>query len=118
MGLHTALPIYKVTYDLALLAATLTRNMPRDIKALYGRMLAAECAELVLLVYRANCARDKVPHLDALLERLQVAELLFRLAHDLKSISQRHYAAAIALTGNIGKQANGWRKSTASSPAA
>ena len=37
MGLHTALPIYKVTYDLALLAATLTRNIPRSHKAHLGR---------------------------------------------------------------------------------
>src|SRR3990167_5970484 len=39
MALHTELPIYKVTYDLAMLAATLTRNMPRDFRSLYGRML-------------------------------------------------------------------------------
>ena len=118
MAIHTALPIYKVTYDLALLAATLTRNMPRDIKGLYGRQLSEECASLVLFVYRANSARDKVPYLDTLLERLQVTELLFRLCQDLHAISRAQYARAIELTSSIGKQANGWRKHSASSPAA
>ncbi len=118
MALHTALPIYKVTYDLAVLAAQLTRNMPRDFRGLYGRKLAEECAELVLLVYRANVATDKVPHLAALLERLQVAELLFRLSQDLRAINTKQYAAAIALTQQIGRQANGWKKSSASSPVA
>lgn len=118
MGLHTSLPIYKVTYDLLVLTATLTRSMPRDFKGIYGKQLAEECAELVLLVYRANCARNKVPYLETLLERLQVAELLFRLSQDLRLISPRQYAGAIALTATIGKQANGWKKNSASSPVA
>ena len=116
MTLHTQTPIYKVTYELAQLAAMLTRNMPRDIKSLYGRQLSEECATLVILVYRANCARDKVPHLDTLIERLQVSELIFRLCQDLHAITIKQYARAISLTNMIGRQANGWRKASASSP--
>jgi hypothetical protein len=118
MALHSTLPIYKVTYELLVIATEITRNMPRDFKVLMGGKIREECLELVLLIYRANVATDKVPHLTRLLERLQVAELLFRLSKDLRLIAVKQYARAIELTAAIGKQANGWRKSSASSPVA
>ena len=118
MALHSTLPIYKVTYQLLVLATEITRNMPRDFRTSMGAKIREECLELVILIYRANSAADKVPHLTRMLERLQVAELLFRLSRDLRLIAVKHYAAAIELTSAIGKQANGWRKSSATSPAA
>jgi len=118
MALHSSLPIYKVTYELLVLATEVTRNMPRDFKASMGGKIREECLELVLLIYRANVATDKVPHLTTMLERLQVAELLFRLARDLRLIAVKQYAKAIELTAAIGKQANGWRKYSAMSPVA
>ena len=118
MGLHSDLPIYKLTYELMLLAFALIKNRRRDHKATVGQRINAECLELSLLVYRANCAKNKVPHLSELLERVQVVELLFRLAVDLQLVSHGQYAKAIELTSKIGRQANGWRRHSASSPAA
>jgi hypothetical protein len=118
MALHSTLDIYKATYQLLKLTTEITRNMPRDFKVSMGGKLREECLELALLIYRANAASDKVPHLSAMLERLQVVELLFRLAVDLHLIAQKHYAAAVALTASVGKQASGWRKYSAKSPAA
>jgi predicted GTPase len=117
MALHSTLPIYKVTYQLLALAGRITQHLPRNARAM-GAKMNDECLELVILIYRANSAINKVPHLDELLERLQVAELLFRVAVDLRLIAQKHYADAIELTAAIGKQANGWRKYSAKSPAA
>ena len=113
MALHTQLPIYKVTYDLLTAVTASTRNMPRDFKASIGGEMRGECVQLVLLVYRANVARDKMAHLTELLERLQVTELLLRLSKDMRLISVGQYAQAIDLTNQIGRQANGWRKSQA-----
>lgn len=118
MALHKDLPIYKVTYDLTRHAASVTSNMPRDFKAGLGGRLRDECFELVVLVYRANAADDKVPYITKLLERLQVVELIFRLSVDLRTISKPAYAAGIKLTDQIGKQATGWRNYAATSPAA
>jgi hypothetical protein len=118
MALHSTLPIYQVTYQLLVVATEVTRHMPRDFKASMGGKVREECLELVLLIYRANSAADKVPHLDRLLEHLQVAELLFRLAKDLRLIGTKQYATAIELTSAIGKQASGWRKYSAKAPAA
>lgn len=117
MGLHKDLPIYKVAYDLLALAVELARSMKRDVKQQLGGKLRDECLEVAVLIYRANVARDKAPYLLALVERLQVAELLLRLSCDLRCISQGQYARAVELTTSIGKQATGWRKKSAA-PAA
>ena len=118
MALHSELPIYKVTYDLLSLIVQAVRNMPRDVKVQVGGKLLDECSEISVLILRANVARDKAPHLLELVERQQVIELLIRLARDLRFIGLPQYAAAIALTASIGKQANAWRAKCASSPAA
>jgi hypothetical protein len=118
MALHTSLPIYKVAYDLLSVATDVTRNMPRDFKASLGGRIRDECVDLVILIARANAARNKVPYLDELLERLQVTELLLRLSRDKRFISIRQYGQAVELTTNVGKQANGWRKQSAASPVA
>jgi hypothetical protein len=110
MALSTTLPIYKVTYDLLRVVTDMTRNMPRDFKLSIGGRIREECVALVVLIYRANVATDKTPHLSELLERLQVVELMLRLARDMHLIATKQYAACIALTGDAGKQANGWRK--------
>lgn len=116
MALHTQLPIYKVTYDLLLLVNELVRNMARDFKSSLGGELRSECVTAVILIYRANSASVKTPHLVELLERLQVIELTLRVSCDLRLISKGQYAKAIALTDQIGKQAQGWRKHSASAP--
>ncbi len=118
MAIHTDLPIYKLAYELLSMTTDLIKNMPRDYRVAIGGTLREECVELTVLVFRANSARDKTPHLDKLLERVQVTELLFRLSRDKRLISTGQYAKAIAITDKIGRQANGWRKHSASSPVA
>ena len=116
MTIHTNLPIYKVACELFSTVTDLVANMPRDFKRTVGSKIGDECLEIVVLIFRANCARDKAPHLSDLIERLQVCELLLRLSRDKRLISTGQYANAIKLTDSIGKQANGWRRS-ATSPA-
>jgi len=103
MALHTNLPIYKVAYDLLDVVTDLVKNMPRDFKQSIGGKINQECVEIVVLIFRANCARDKAPLLSDLIERLQVAELLLRLSRDKRLISTRQYARAIELTDSAGK---------------
>ncbi len=117
MALHSDLPIHKAAYDLLDVVTDLVANMPRGFKTSIGGKISAECIEIVVLIFRANCARVKGPHLEALTECLQVTELLIRLSRDKRLISTGQYASAIALTTSIGKQTNGWRRSAAS-PAA
>jgi hypothetical protein len=111
MAPHSKLPIYPVTRRLFEMAVGFARKMNRDLRPTVGNRLLNDSFELVMLVYRANSARDKVPFLTEMLERAEAANLLLRLCMDLRVITQAEYAAAIELTTSIGKQANGWRKS-------
>ena len=113
MALHTKLPIYKDAYGLFNVATDYVKNMPRSVKPIIGGHVTRLCLDLVLLIIRANCARNKVPYLDDLLERKEELDLLFRLCMDKKFISEPQYARAIQFTASVGKQANGWRKHNA-----
>lgn len=110
MALHTTLDIHKTAYDLFDAVMDLVKNMPRDFKVSMGGKLRDECLAIIVLIFRANTAREKEPHLLSLIERLQVIELMLRLSRDKRLIATSHYANAIKLTNSIGRQANGWRK--------
>lgn len=116
MALASTLPIYRVTYYLLQVATRITKDMPRDFKQSLGGKIRDECVELTVLIYRANCSRDKRPHLETLQEHLQVVTLLLRLSKDMRLISTGQFAQTIELTDQIGRQSSGWLK--ASSPAA
>jgi len=110
MATHNQLPIYKVAYDLLDAVTDFVKNMQRDFKRSIGDKISGECIEITILVFRANVSTDKGPHLLELLERLQVIELMLRLAMDKRLISKVAYAKSVELTTSIGKQANGWRR--------
>jgi hypothetical protein len=82
MAIHTNLPIYKVAYDFLDVVTDLARNMPRDFKQSIGGKLRDEAVEISVLIFRANVAQEKAPHLIELVERQQVVELLLRLSRD------------------------------------
>ncbi|TAL89253.1 MAG: four helix bundle protein [Candidimonas sp.] len=117
MALHTELKIYEVTYQLLRSITEYTRSMHRDFKNSIGIPLRAECAILVLLIYRANSSFNKLPHLAELQERLKMVELTVRLCVDLRLVSPDQQAHVIDLTGQIGKQAKGWANYSKSAPA-
>lgn len=110
MAIHTQLPIYKAAYSLLDVVMDLVKNMPRDFKRLVGEEIAKESVAIMILVFRANVAQEKEQCLLKLIERLQVIELMLRLAMDKRLISKAAYANAIELSTGIGKQANGWRR--------
>ncbi len=114
MALHTNLPIYKSAYTLFDLITDLAKNMPRDFKQSIGGKLRDELVEIMVLIFRANTTREKAIHLEKLIERLQVTELLLRLSRDKRLISTGQYANTVELTQSIGRQASGWRRSSAS----
>ena len=117
--LHTELDIFKASYDLLGVVADLNPHLPRLQRAL-GRKILDECTEVVAAIPLANAQRGaaKVPYIDRLLQRLEVLKTLLRLCVDRKWIAREQFARTVQLTTSIGKQAHGWKKSSASSPAA
>ena len=117
MAMHTDLSIYKVAFDLLSFSTDITRNIPRDLKQGLAAEVRRECIAVLMLIARANAARVKTVHLVDLLERVQVIEFLLRLFKEKRFISIPQHAAAIELTASIGKQANAWKRYTATAPA-
>lgn len=109
--LHSELDIYKVSYDLLGFAVDLIRHMPRSARPVVGDRLRDECLAMFACIQAANMAEHKDPHLVELLRRLETANVLLRVLRDKRLISTGQYAGAVQLTGSIGKQATGWRKS-------
>ncbi|WP_234775224.1 four helix bundle protein [Paraburkholderia tropica] len=116
MALHTQLDVYKTGYDLLGRVTTLVENMERTFKRLIGEEIVRESAKLLILVYRANVAEDKVPHLTHLMERVKLVELLLRLALDMGKISPRQYWGVTRMTESISKQTTAWKKHSAKRP--
>jgi hypothetical protein len=112
MAQYQHLPIYKLTYDVLLRVMTATKDFPREYKYTLGQKLKDELIELVILIYRANSARDKALHIETILERVQAIQLLMRLAHDMRILPRRHYAALSEMTDSLAKQAQGWLRSS------
>ncbi len=117
MALHKELPIYKSAYDLLGVAVDITKNFPRDFKRLMGDKVREECVNIIVLIFKANVALEKIKHIESLLEHLQVVELLLRLSCDKRFISKNQYAGVIEITDAIGKQASGWKKQQMATPA-
>ncbi len=120
MAITQHLPIYQLARDLTSLAADLTKNMPRDFKRTLGEKVLVECIDMSILIFRANVAegQGRLDFIQQLLERNQVVELILRLCVDRRLISQAQYARAIEITDSLGRQATGWKKHAAATPAA
>ena len=71
-----------------------------------------ELIELVVLIYRANSAHNKEGHIESIIERVHAIQLMMRLAHDMKIMPRRHYAALSEMTDNLARQAQGWLRSS------
>ena len=112
MAQYQHLPIYKQTYDVLLRVMVATRDFPREYKFTLGQQLKDELIELVVMIYRANSAESKKQHIESILERIQAIQLLTRLSHDMRVLARRHYAALSEMTDNLGRQAQGWLKSS------
>ena len=78
MALHTDLEIHKVAEELLGLSLDMVRNIPRDLKQVVGAKIRDECLQVLVLIGRANMTRDKLPHINLLLESIWMLNYLLR----------------------------------------
>ena len=111
MALHSDTEIYAAVVELAKFAITAARQMPRDVKQLLGASLRDESVWLGVLVMRMNKAIGpaKAPHIEEILEHVEIITFTLRLARDLRFIDTKTFAASLPLTVSIGKQATALR---------
>ncbi len=95
-----------------------TKDFPRSFKYSLGDKIRNECIELVVFIYKANSLREcREEHLNQILERVQVIELMLRLAKDLRLFSVDSFSEIVMLTDSIARQAQGWLRHTEGSRA-
>lgn len=116
MAQYQHLPIYKATYNLLRLVTQATSNFPRAYKYSLGDKLREEVVEMVVFVFKANSSRgaERAAQATLFLERLQVVELLMRLSKDLRLLSVKQFSEIVSMSDSLGRQAQGWIKSSAS----
>lgn len=60
MAIHTELSIHKTAEELLGLTLDLVRNIPRDLKQVIGSKLRDEALQVLVLIGRANMAKEEV----------------------------------------------------------
>lgn len=114
MAQYKHLPIYKTTYELLEMVTRKTKDFPRDFKYSLGDKIRNECIELVIFIYKANTIKNKRgENLQQILERVQVIELMLRLAKDLRLFNITAFSEIVLLTDSLARQAQGWINHTA-----
>ncbi|MDD2744938.1 MAG: four helix bundle protein [Candidatus Gracilibacteria bacterium] len=114
MVLATELNVYKTTYDLTLATFHVIKGFSREYKYTLGETIKRELLELAVLIYRANVSRHhRGDILTVSRERMEALRLLFRLAHDLKTIPLTHFVTLSESIESISKQLTAWEKSSA-----
>jgi hypothetical protein len=114
MAQYKHLPIYKTTYELLEMVTKKTKDFPRDFKYSLGDKIRNECIELVIFIYKANTIRQqRKEHLQQIIERVQVIELMLRLAKDLRLFNVTVFSEIVLLTDSLARQAQGWITHTA-----
>ena len=117
MALHTDLEIHKVAEELLGLSLDLVRNIPRDLNQVVGAKIRDECLQVLVLIGRANMTREKLPHINLLLESIWMLNYLLRALTNRGLISKGQHAKAMMMTASVGRQANAWKKSATASAA-
>ncbi len=74
MALHTDLPVYASTRDLAKLISQVVANMQRDYKFTLGKRLDEQCIDLVMDVYRANSSANRAAIIQGMREKVVAIE--------------------------------------------
>ncbi|MCS8090292.1 four helix bundle protein [Pseudomonas aeruginosa] len=116
MAMHTELQIHKTAEELLSLTLSLVRNIPRDLKQVIGSKLRDEALQILVLIGRANMARNKLEHLSQLLESIWMVNYLLRALANQRLISLKQHSSAMQLTASIGKQENAWKGKFATAP--
>jgi hypothetical protein len=120
MALHTDLPIYRTGEKLFSIGIDIQHNMPRAVKRSLGEKITQHCMDMLELMALANATRgaERAAHIQKLMTHVRTATVLLRVAHGKRAIATKHWAAAVELLENIGKQGGGWLKSANRAPAA
>lgn len=112
MGLYDKTPIYLRTQELIRLVYSLSVHVSREYKYTLMQDIKRDVMNLTRYIFRANTSQDKRPYLNQLAEEFEFVRMELRLCFDLRLFGVEKQAQLVRLLDDIGRQINGWRKSS------
>jgi len=114
---HENLPIYKKALDLAVYIEIIVSNFSRSHRYTIGTDLRNSSKKILLLIAKANCAKDKKGHLLELRDSIEEVKILIRICKELKVFrSFASFERISRLTIDAARQCEGWLRSQNSRP--
>ncbi len=111
MAHYEHLPIYKKAMQMAVYFEKIVRNFSRYNKYTLGSELREKSREIVALIIKANSAREKLPILYELRERLEEHKVLIRISKEAQAFkSFKSFQHAVEGVVSVSKQNEGWIK--------
>lgn len=117
MSLARNSKIYLAVFELAQYLYGVTMNFKKENKPSIGKRIEDTVLDLGDLIVEANSSvENRYSVLGVFLIKYEKLQFLINLAVQLKDISYRQQAEIARRMESIGKQANGWRKSSLKKP--
>ena len=112
MALYTALPVYKVAYDLLIEIFKRTGLFSRAYKYTIGERLKNESLELIINIYKANKSQkqNRLKRIAEARENVETIRLLLRLTKDLQVIGNKPFVLLSSKLEEVSAQLVGWQK--------
>ena len=118
MALHSDTDLYRSIAEFQKFVARRAVHLPRGVKQLFGERLVDESLNMMVTMRHANIAREsaKVPLLEELLDRLEIAQAILRVLRELGHLPNSVFSEGLPLVASIGKQATALRNRFAPDP--
>lgn len=118
--LSSELPIYSVTFELSVALYNYTKQFPRPARIMIGERMVNDSLNMLSCILNANSdlASERLVHLNRFKVLVEELKTLCRFCTETKIISNKQASNLAMLIANVGKQLNGWRRSTADKVAA
>ena len=110
MALYYNLPIYRASYKLTVMLFASSSGFAREYKYTIGQQMKDEAMGLIKNIYRANKAVDKIAHIEAAREKVEMIRLQLRLMQDFNQVGLKQFVGINQGLEEVSKQLVLWEK--------
>lgn len=109
---HENLPVYKAVFDLTIKIFQQSQHMSREFRYTLGERLKNEAINLLIDVYSASTAEDKLPHILSTQRRIELIRVMLRVCREMGQLPIKNMASMTLHTDEITKQLAAWLAAT------